>query len=405
MADATTKPRRRARKREHDEDESQSGAQDAVGAATDKVEGAAGGATGKVEDAAGTAHEQAQGAAGTATGALGAARPTLVSELKDTVREAALEVLRPVAREAATSAAAFAATKGPGLVKDKVAPKVAEAGGAGALAKGALSKGSGVAGDVVGKIGNLRGDGKRPPGHGRGRRLPVQEYVDVAVDLETAYDQWTQFEEFPSFMHRVERVEQRDDTTLMWHENIWGVRRSWEAEIIEQTPSERIVWRSKSGPQQTGVVTFHRLSDRLTRVQVNLDFQPQGLFEKTASGFRMARRALRSDLMRFKAFMEMRDEPTGAWRGRIEEGEVVEGGGDGRKPEEEEPEAEEEEPEAEAEEEEPEAEEEPTGEAEDYEDEDEYDEEEEEEEPEEEPKKPIRRRRASTRATSRRRRG
>jgi hypothetical protein len=151
----------------------------------------------------------------------------------------------------------------------------------------------------------------------------VQEFIDVGVDIETAYDQFTQFEDWPEFMHRVERIEQRDDTTLMWHENIWGVRRSWEAEITEQTPCERIAWRSKGGPQTIGVVTFHRLSDRLTRIYITVDFQPKGLFEKTASGMRISRRALKSDLMRFKAYIELRDEPTGEWRGRIEEGEVV----------------------------------------------------------------------------------
>jgi uncharacterized membrane protein len=154
----------------------------------------------------------------------------------------------------------------------------------------------------------------------------VQVYVDVAADLETTYDQFTQFEEWPNFMHRVEKIEQRDDTTLMWHENIWGVRRSWEAEITEQTPCERIAWRSQNGPQSVGVATFHRLSDQLTRVYVTMDFQPQGLFEKTASGLRISRRALKSDLMRFKAFVEMRDEATGAWRGRIEDGEVADTG-------------------------------------------------------------------------------
>jgi uncharacterized membrane protein len=378
MADTTTKSRRRSRLREHEDE-----------------------ARGRVEDAPEDAREEIEDRAPEQVAGVGdgAVRPTLVSELRDAVRDAALEVLRPVAREATTSAAKFAATKGPGLVKDKVVPMVSEAGGAGALAKGALSKGGDLAGGITGKLGGDKG-GKKPTGHGRGRRLPVQEYVYVGVDIETAYDQWTQFEEFPRFMHRVERVEQRDDTSVMWHENIWGVRRSWEAEILEQKPCERIVWRSTSGPQQVGVVTFHRIADNLTRVQVNLDFQPQGLFEKTASGFRMSRRALRSDLMRFKAYIEMKDEPTGAWRGLIEEGEVVDSpSDDGKREDEERDEDERDEPEAE-EDEEPEAEEdeEPEAEAEDYEDA----EQDEEEEPEE---KPIRRRRATARAGSRRRRG
>ena len=252
---------------------------------------------------------------------------SLMSELRTAMREAAVEILKPVASQATKSAAKYAVTKGPEAVKDKVGPAVANAGGAGALAKGALSKGSEV-GNVVGgiadKVTGVGKGGKKPTGHGRGRRLPVQEHVDVGADLETVYDQFTQFEDWPNFMHRVEKVEQKDDTTLMIHENIWGVRRSWEAEIVEQTPCGRIVWRSKGPVQTVGVATFHRLSDDLTRVQINMDFQPKGMFEKFASGTRISRRALRSDVMRFKAFVEMNDEATGDWRGVIEDGEVSE---------------------------------------------------------------------------------
>jgi uncharacterized membrane protein len=285
------------------------------------------GAKETAEDTAGTATETAEGAAGTAGDAAGDAadtardKTTITGTLMDTVRGAAIEVLQPVVKEAATSAAKVAADKGPDLVKGKLGPAVASAGGVGGLAKMATDKGGDLVGGITDKLGGK--GGKSPSGTGRGRRLPVQESIDVGVDLETAYDQWTQFEEFPRFMHRVEKIEQRDDTTLMWHENIWGVRRQWEAEIVEQIPCERIVWKSTGGPKVTGVVTFHRLSDTLTRIQVNMDFQPQGLFEKTASGFRMSRRALRSDLMRFKAYIEMRDEASGEWRGRIEDGEVV----------------------------------------------------------------------------------
>jgi uncharacterized membrane protein len=249
--------------------------------------------------------------------------PTITSELKDTFREAAIEVLKPVARKATTAAAKYAVSQGPGLVKDKLAPKIADAGGAAGLAKSVGGMASGVGGVASKLTGGGKSKEKSPSGTGRGRRLPVQESIDIGVDLETAYDQFTQFEEWPKFMHRVERIEQRDDTTLMWHENIWGVRRSWEVEITDQTPCERIAWRSKSGPQTLGVVTFHRLSDQLTRICVTVDFQPQGLFEKTASGTRISRRALSSDLMRFKAFIELRDEATGEWKGEIEDGEVV----------------------------------------------------------------------------------
>ena len=339
---------------------------------------------------------------------------TITKELKDTFREAAIEVLRPVARKATTSAAKYAVTKGPGLVTDKVLPKLEDAGGIGGLASGIGDKVPGL-----GKNKKEGKEGKSPSGTGRGRRLPVEEFIDIGVDLETAYDQFTQFEEWPKFMHRVERIEQRDESTLMWHENIWGVRRSWEAEITDQTPCERLVWRSKNGPQSIGVVTFHRLSDNLTRILMTMDFQPKGLFEKTASGLRMSRRALKSDLMRFKAFVELRDEATGGWRGQIEDGEVVDDEQDEdelRDEEEptaseadeeeyvdededveEEPEASEEEPEEEPEEDEPEA-------LEDEEDEPEASEEEEEEpveEDEEEVEERPRRRRRRATASSR----
>jgi uncharacterized membrane protein len=348
-------------------------------------------------------------------------QPTLMGELRGTIRDAAIEVLRPVARKATTSAAKYAVSKGPDLVKDKVAPKVAEAGGAGALAKGVLSKGGNVgqlAGGIAEKVGGKGKGGKKPTGYGRGRRLPVQEYVDVAVDLQTAYDEFTQFEDFPKFMHRVEKIEQRDDSTLMWHENIWGVRRSWEAEIVEQKPCERIVWRGTGQTQTTGVVTFHRLSDNLTRIYVNLDFQPKGMFEKAASGMRLSRRALRSDLMRFKAFVEMRDEATGSWRGRIEDGDVVDSQDERDEPEasedeRDEPEASEEEdddeePEEDLEDEEPEAEaedEEPEDEEEDAEpeaegEEDYVDEDEEEGDEEESPRRQSARPRTRSRTTA-----
>jgi uncharacterized membrane protein len=353
MPEASTSTRRRSRKAVDKADEARSDAQDTAQDVTDQ----GGDDSGEEQRDSGDN-----------------GRHTITGELKDTFREAAIEVLKPVMSSATKSAAKYAVTQGPELLKDRVGPMLEEAGGAGALAKGLASKGGGVTGMVGGLASSLTGgkkkEGQSPSGTGRGRRLPVQEYVDVGADLETVYDQFTQFEEWPKFMHRVERIEQRDEQTLMWHENIWGVRRSWEAEITDQTPCERIAWRSKSGPQSVGVVTFHRLSDKLTRVYITMDFQPKGLFEKTASGFRMSRRALKSDLMRFKAFVEMRDEATGAWRGTIEEGEVVDSGEDGG--ERDERDEERDEPTAEEDEE--------------YEDEDEAYEDEEEEEEEEERK-------------------
>jgi ribosome-associated toxin RatA of RatAB toxin-antitoxin module len=152
----------------------------------------------------------------------------------------------------------------------------------------------------------------------------VQQAIDVGVPLQTAYNQWTQFEEWPRFMHRLEQVDQKDDCTISFSTKIWGINKTFEAEIIEQYPDERIKWEVASGPSHTGVVTFHQLTDTLTRIELNVDFDPDSLLEKAGRGWRFVKRAVRADLHRFKAFLEMNDEETGAWRGTIEDGEVIE---------------------------------------------------------------------------------
>jgi uncharacterized membrane protein len=257
-----------------------------------------------------------------------------ISELRGVVSEAAVSVLAPVAKKLATRAAKMAVERGPELIEDSLLPKLQDAGGK-------LGERFGGGGGEDG------GGGGAGDGTGKGRRMPIQQSVDVAAPLETVYDQFTQFEDFPKFMHRVERVEQRDATTVVFHEKIWGVRRMWEAEIVEQEPDERIVWRTASGTTHVGVVTFHKLSDRLTRVELNVDIQPEGAIEKIARGARFAKRAARADLKRFKAFVEMRDEETGAWRGAIEDGDVVDEEAYEDEPEEEEQDEQEEEQEEE----------------------------------------------------------
>ncbi len=231
----------------------------------------------------------------------------------------------PVAAAAGTLVSSYAAKKVPELLRDRGGEE-AEKLGKRALegVQGAASQSGGLAGKAAEKLlGGGDGDegeggGKQPAkGWGRGRRLPIQCSVDVAVPIEVAYAQWTQFEDFPEFMHRVEQIEQKDDDTVVWHENVWGIRRSWESQIVEQVPDERIVWRSDDRGGHSGVVTFHELSDRLTRVELNVDLQPEGMFEKLASGLRFHRRAVKTDLQRYKAFVEMRNEETGAWRGEI----------------------------------------------------------------------------------------
>src|SRR3954463_8540141 len=236
-----------------------------------------------------------------------------VSQLRGVMSEAAVSVLSPVAKKLATRLAKMAVERGPELIEDTVLPKLQGAGGM-------LGERFGGGGDDD----DEGGGGRAGDGTGQGRRMPIQQAGDVAAPLETVYDQFTQFEDFPKFMHRVQRVEQRDETTVVFHEKVWGIKRMWEAEIIEQAPDERIVWRTTSGMQHVGVVTFHQLSDRLTRIELNIDIDPEGALEKIARGARFAKRAARADLKRFKAFVEMRDEETGAWRGVIEDGDVAE---------------------------------------------------------------------------------
>jgi uncharacterized membrane protein len=331
------------------------GNEDKGGQGRQAVTGAMKEAAGQAKDTAGQAKDKVESVAQDPTSDLKTilreAQKIIADEVKAGITQAATETVAPAARQAATSAVVYMANKAPGLVtnvvKDSVAPKLKEAGGAKAVAgtvlgrfpglvtkvPGALTKGP--AGAIGGAIGSMFSRGRRGQGGGggggggdlsgvgRGRRLPMQAAIDVSVPAEVAYNQWTQFEEFPKFMFRVERIEQKDDTHLVWHEKIWGVRRQWEAEIVEQRPNERIVWKSLSGPQHIGVINFHQLHDpRLSRVQVNLDFQPTGLLEKTGRGWRTAIRALDTDLQRFKAFVEMKDAATGAWRGRIKDSEV-----------------------------------------------------------------------------------
>src|SRR5690349_17906625 len=162
------------------------------------------------------------------------------------------------------------------------------------------------------------------PGVGKGRRMPVQQSVDMGAPVETVYNQWTQFEDWPSFMHRVTRVTQEDDCTLSFATKIWGKTKEFTANIETQWPNERIKWSVSQGMTHTGVVTFHELAPNLTRVLLSFDVEPGSLIEKAARGMRHVKRAARADLHRFKALIEMAGLETGAWRGRIEDGEVVE---------------------------------------------------------------------------------
>ncbi len=260
------------------------------------------------------------GARGVAAGAGLAALAPLAKKGVDAVRGNGISVPSPKRGKLATKATTKAAKKMGdqvgGKLKEGVSEKVDEAGGAGGLAKEAASGLLPGGGDSGGGKGGM-------PGVGKGRRMPVQQSVDVAVPVETAYNQWTQFEDWPQFMHRVTQVTQEDDCTVSFATKIWGKKKEFKADIETQRPDERIKWKVSEGITHTGVVTFHELAPRLTRIELNVDVDPGSLLEKIARGMRHIKRAMRADLHRFKAFIEMQEIETGAWRGVIEDGELV----------------------------------------------------------------------------------
>jgi uncharacterized membrane protein len=147
----------------------------------------------------------------------------------------------------------------------------------------------------------------------------IEQSIEVDVPVRTAYNQWTQFEEFPRFMDGVQTVHQTDDTHLHWIAEIAGQRREWDAEITEQTPDQRIAWHSTTGAQNAGVVTFHSVARGRTKVMLQLEFEPEGFTEKVGDVLGAVRVRTKADLERFKEFVEARGTATGAWRGRVDQ--------------------------------------------------------------------------------------
>ncbi len=150
----------------------------------------------------------------------------------------------------------------------------------------------------------------------------LEASIDVNVPVSTAYNQWTQFEEFPRFMGGIKSVRQLDDKTLDWTAEIAGQEKNWQAEITEQTPDQRIAWTSTSGARNAGVVTFHRIDDNVTRVMLQLDFEPEGAVESAGDALGVPERQVEGDLERFKEFIESRGSETGAWRGEVDQAKV-----------------------------------------------------------------------------------
>jgi uncharacterized membrane protein len=154
----------------------------------------------------------------------------------------------------------------------------------------------------------------------------IEKHIDVNLPVRVAYNQWTQFEEFPRFMEGVKEVRQLDARRLHWVANIAGKEEEWDAEISEQTPDQRIAWRSTSGATNAGVVTFHYLDESKCRVMLQLEYEPEGVVEKAGEWLGVVNRRVEGDLERFKKYIEQRGSETGAWRGEIEQEKVSRGG-------------------------------------------------------------------------------
>jgi uncharacterized membrane protein len=151
----------------------------------------------------------------------------------------------------------------------------------------------------------------------------IEQSIDVNVPVREAYNQWTQFEEFPEFMKGVESVKQTDDTHLHWVAEIAGVRKEWDAEITQQEPDQRIAWKSINGADNAGSVDFHRVDDRVTRVNLTMDIDPEGVVENLGNAVGVPDRQVSGDLDRFKEFIEARSSATGGWRGTVEQTDVT----------------------------------------------------------------------------------
>ncbi len=157
----------------------------------------------------------------------------------------------------------------------------------------------------------------------------IEKSIDINVPLRTAYNQWTQFEDFPRFMEGVKEVKQLDNKRLHWHAEVGGKDKEWDAEISEQTPDRRIAWHSTTGVRNAGQVSFQPIDDNRTRVTLLMDYEPEGAVEKAGDAMGMVSGRVEGDLQRFKEFIESRGAESGAWRGEIHGGQQTTRGGTG----------------------------------------------------------------------------
>ncbi|MGW7571205.1 SRPBCC family protein [Streptomyces tendae] len=197
--------------------------------------------------------------------------------------------------------------------------------GGGDSGRGGGSKNGGSKGGGGSKNGGSKGGGGSKSGGGSVKATHIMETVDIGVPLRTVYDQWTQLQDFSGFTKGVQSVSPHDEVTSDWTAKIAFSSRSWKATVQEQIPDRRIAWTSEGAKgSANGVVTFHELAPRLTRVVVVVEYYPAGFFEKTANLWRAQGRRLRLDLKHFARHVTLLDgEEVEGWRGEIRDGEVV----------------------------------------------------------------------------------
>ncbi|MFC8089198.1 SRPBCC family protein [Streptomyces sp. NPDC057301] len=276
----------------------------------------------------GSASSTARGAKESLSGvAQSEAADRLKAELRDYVAAQATRLLTGAGRklgETTLKLNDIADGKSPGFAKLALdgGRKLAE--GKGPL-RSAMELGASRAKDsVTGALKNLvGGKGKRKGGAGK-KPTVILEYVDVGVPLRTAYDQWTQYQDFSTFAKGVKNANRADDTSSDWQLKVFWSNRSWKAHTTEQVPDDRIAWTSEGAKGTTkGVVSFHRLAENLTRVLLVIEYYPKGLFEKTGNIWRAQGRRARLDLKNYVRFITLKGEAEDGWRGEIRDGEVV----------------------------------------------------------------------------------
>jgi uncharacterized membrane protein len=219
------------------------------------------------------------------------------------------------------------------MAKGDSAPKAALKAGVETVKDSGLKGASTIKDKVSEAVG---GDNDGDKGKDKMKFINIVEELDLPVPRAVAYQAWTQFEEFPSFMKKVENVEQQEDQTVEWKAQIFWSHRSWTAEIVDQVPNQRIVWRSKGEKGHVdGAVTFHELTPDLTRMLINLEYYPQGLFERTGNLWRAQGRRVRLELKFFRRYITsevlLRQDEVEGWPGEIHDGEVTEQASDDSK--------------------------------------------------------------------------